>query len=206
MSQYITVKDYAREQITEKKSKFICSICHVSTEEMAEEFIKTVKKEFFDARHNVYAYIIGSGSDKIKKYSDDGEPSRTGGFPVLEMLEKEGITDVVCVVTRYFGGVLLGTGGLIRAYTLSAQTALDTAGRHIMEYCEIFKLTVPYNLLSTLEYIIKTNEGEVEDKQYLNDVTLIAYTKKDNKDKFVSSIKQQLDPNVKIESLGIERR
>ncbi len=206
MSQYITVAKYAQAQITEKKSKFICSICHADSEEMAEEFVKTVKKKYYDARHNVYAYIIGDGAGKIKKYSDDGEPSRTGGYPVLEMLEREGISDVVCVVTRYFGGVLLGTGGLIRAYTLSAQTGLEEAGRHVMENCEIFDITVPYNLLSTLEYIIKTCDGEIEDKQYLNDVTVTAYTKKNNAPYLIEQLEQQLSPNVTVKSLGIERR
>lgn len=204
MSDYITVAQHKETQITEKKSKFICNICHADTEKFAEEFIKTIKKKYYDARHNVYAYIIGNGDNKIKKYSDDGEPSRTGGFPVLEMLEREGICDVVCVVTRYFGGILLGTGGLIRAYTLSAQTSLEEAGKHIMQTCAVFKIKIPYSHLSTAEYIIKNTSGEIENKEYANDVIITAYTPINNKDVFLNGLCDQLNPNITIDFIGEE--
>ena len=109
---YISVANTATAEIVEKKSRFISNICHVESENEATEFIDKIKKQHYSARHNVYAYILKNGT---KKYTDDGEPAKTAGLPILEMLEKQGITDVVCVVTRYFGGTLLGTGGLVRA-------------------------------------------------------------------------------------------
>ena len=122
---YIRIEKNETCEITEKKSRFIAYLAYVTTEEDAQNFVSQIKKKHYDARHNVYAYILNSGG---KKYSDDGEPSKTAGYPILEMLENEGVTDVVCVVTRYFGGTLLGTGGLIRAYTKSAKDCLEKAG------------------------------------------------------------------------------
>lgn len=198
---YITVKGSASEQIAEKKSKFICSIAHVQSEIEAEDFIKSAKKKYYDARHNVYAYIIGTGANKVKKYSDDGEPSRTGGFPVMEMLEQQGVTDVVCVVTRYFGGILLGTGGLIRAYTAAAQKALVSAGKSVLTLCSIIKITVPYNLLSNLEYIIK-DIAVIESKDFANDVTITVYTQ--NEEQVINAVTQKFGIGIKCETVGTQ--
>lgn len=168
MADYISVDKQSTSEIVEKKSRFICNMKHVESEDEAVEFIKQIRKKYYDARHNVYAYIIGDGS--VKKCSDDGEPSKTAGIPIMQMLEGEGVTDVVCVVTRYFGGTLLGTGGLVRAYTLSAKTGLEASGVKVMQSANVYIITVPYAQLSTFEYITKTHSAVIEDKVYAEDV------------------------------------
>ena len=128
-------------EIVEKKSRFIANIAMVNSEEEALEFIDKIKKKYYDARHNCYAYIIGEDGNK-KKCSDDGEPQRSAGMPMMEVLENQGYFDIVAVVTRYFGGTLLGVGGLIRAYQGAVIEALyQTKTRYITE-----RLTLKYKI------------------------------------------------------------
>lgn len=173
---YIRIEKNKTCEITEKKSRFIAYIAYVTTEEDAQNFVSQIKKKHYDARHNVYAYILNSGG---KKYSDDGEPSKTAGYPILEMLENEGVTDVVCVVTRYFGGTLLGTGGLIRAYTKSAKDCLEKAGVKKMILCDVLSLTFDYAYLSKIEHMLKTENLVTKDKTFLENVTLTVISPKD---------------------------
>ena len=164
---YRTVKDFSTASFTEKKSEFIGSLVHVDDEEEAVTFINRIRSENRKARHNVYAYILRSGN--ISRYSDDGEPQGTGGVPVLEVLKGRQLTDVCLVVTRYFGGILLGTGGLARAYSKSASLACDAAD--IMEMCESISLSFEcdysmYGMLTGLlssDYI-KTVSCDFEDR------------------------------------------
>lgn len=171
---YTSVAKCAAAEITEKKSRFICNMCHAESESEAMDFIEKIKKQHYNAKHNVYAYILNDGT---KKYTDDGEPSKTAGLPILEMLEKQGITDVVCVVTRYFGGILLGTGGLVRAYTDSAKEGLKECGIITMEKCDILEFTLPYSSLQTAEYILKNSGAIIEDKEYFEYIIMTAYAK-----------------------------
>lgn len=173
---YIRIEKNETCEITEKKSRFIAYLAYVTTEEDAQNFVSQIKKKHYDARHNVYAYILNSGG---KKYSDDGEPSKTAGYPILEMLENEGVTDVVCVVTRYFGGTLLGTGGLIRAYTKSAKDCLEKAGVKKMILCDVLNLTFDYAYLSKIEHMLKTENLVTKDKTFLENVTLTVISPKD---------------------------
>ena len=173
---YIRIEKNETCEITEKKSRFIAYLAYVTTEEDAQNFVSQIKKKHYDARHNVYAYILNSGG---KKYSDDGEPSKTAGYPILEMLENEGVTDVVCVVTRYFGGTLLGTGGLIRAYTKSAKDCLEKAGAKKMILCDVLSLTFDYAYLSKIEHMLKTENLVTKDKTFLENVTLTVVSPKD---------------------------
>ena len=173
---YIRIEKNRTCEITEKKSRFIAYLAYVTTEEDAQNFVSQIKKKHYDARHNVYAYILNSGG---KKYSDDGEPSKTAGYPILEMLENEGVTDVVCVVTRYFGGTLLGTGGLIRAYTKSAKDCLEKAGVKKMILCDVLSLTFDYAYLSKIEHMLKTENLVTKDKTFLENVTLTVISPKD---------------------------
>ena len=124
MPSYKTVKKRAHDEFTEKRSRFIGYVCPVQTVEEANGFISEIKQKHWDAKHNVYAYILRDGN--IKKYSDDGEPQGTAGVPVLDVLEKSDVKDVCVVATRYFGGILLGGGGLVRAYSHTAKIALDS--------------------------------------------------------------------------------
>ncbi len=125
MADYKTVRAAASGELTEKRSRFIGYCKPVSTEEEATAFIASIRSRHWDARHNVYAYSLREGN--LRRYSDDGEPSGTAGMPVLDVLQKSGVTDVCVVVTRYFGGVLLGTGGLVRAYSQAARLGLNAA-------------------------------------------------------------------------------
>lgn len=169
MDTYITVKEPGTAEITEKKSRFVATMKHVESEAEAAEFITSVKKEHYNARHNVYAFLLSNG---FKKYSDDGEPTRTGGFPVLEMLEMEGVTDCVCVVTRYFGGTLLGTGGLIRAYTKAAKDCLAVCGLLKKTMCDRVEIRCDYTYLSKVEHILKNGPYITEDTSY-TDVAVV---------------------------------
>lgn len=125
MTEYYIPGGAGEAEFTEKRSRFLGHVRHVENEDEAKAFIAEMKKKYYDARHNCWCYIIRGGAER---YSDDGEPQGTAGIPMLEVLRREGVTDIVCVVTRYFGGVLLGAGGLLRAYTKSTKDALDAAG------------------------------------------------------------------------------
>ncbi len=198
-NEYMSVKSMATAEITEKKSKFISNIMRVETVDAANDFIARIKKKHYDARHNVYAYILADGT---KKYSDDGEPSKTGGFPVLELLEKEGYTDVVCVVTRYFGGILLGTGGLIRAYTLSAKEGLEKAGRLYKKYCDIIKINADYTFLSKIEHIIKSEGAMLKDTEYTDKVTVTVVSEVDKTEHLTQTLTTELGNGLNIENMG----
>lgn len=194
---YISVSKKAIAEITEKKSRFIAHILHVETEEDAQEFINSIKKEHYSARHNVYAYILNNGA---KKYSDDGEPSKTGGFPVLDLLEKENITDVVCVVTRYFGGTLLGVGGLIRAYSLAAKCALESAGVSEREECVILKITADYQYLEKIKHILKSQKAVIDQIAYTDKALIYVITPKDAKSATKDALTNEFGINIMIET------
>ena len=146
---YITVKSSAAAEITEKRSRFIASVKPVSTEDEALEFLNGLKQKYWNATHNVYAYIIEGNN--IMRYSDDGEPGGTAGLPVLEILKKEGLTNIIVVVTRYFGGVLLGTGGLVHAYSKSAKAGVEAAEIIEMVLCRRIDIDIDYTLLGKLQ-------------------------------------------------------
>jgi uncharacterized YigZ family protein len=170
---------------------------HIKSEDEAIDFIKQIKKKYYDARHNVYAYIIGDGT--IKKCSDDGEPSKTAGIPIMQMLESEGVTDVVCVVTRYFGGTLLGTGGLVRAYTLSAKTGLEQSGIKILKPAVILTITLPYTQMSNIEYICKTFDAEIEDKIFSQDISVKLSVQQNKSEEFIKVVRDKTGINTKID-------
>ena len=147
MESYTTIAGRAVAEIEEKKSRFIASFAHVETEEEALAFLEEIRAANRMARHNVYAYILragGAGTAGRVRYSDDGEPQKTAGLPTLEVLQHAGLTDVVCVTTRYFGGVLLGTGGLVRAYTQAAQAGIDAAELVVVSRCVDIRVRVAY--------------------------------------------------------------
>lgn len=149
---YFTISTAAEASFIEKRSEFIGYIAPVKTSEEAIEFINSIKSKHRKAKHNVYAYILRK--DNISRYSDDGEPQGTAGIPVIDVLKKRRLTDVCIVVTRYFGGILLGGGGLVRAYSHAASIACDAA--HIMNMCECIKLEIKtdYSLYGKISYIL----------------------------------------------------
>ena len=143
MTSYQTISGSSIAEIVEKKSRFIAHLAHVDDEEEALAFLQGVRTEHAQARHNVYAYILKSGR---VRYSDDGEPAQTSGMPTYETLAHADLTDVICVTTRYFGGTLLGTGGLVRAYTQACQAAIEAADVVTISRCRDVEIVVPYDL------------------------------------------------------------
>jgi uncharacterized YigZ family protein len=152
MKPYTTIAKEAADEFTERRSRFIGSIRPVKTPEEAAAFVAELKAKYWDASHNCSAYNLNSGH---QRYSDDGEPHGTAGVPILEVLKKENITDAVIVVTRYFGGVLLGAGGLVRAYSHAAKLALDSGGRLQMRPCTVFSLDIPYQQYDRIAKLVK---------------------------------------------------
>lgn len=152
LQRYKTIAAPAEDEFIEKRSRFIGYIAPVTTEEQALSFINELKSKHWDATHNVYAYTLREG--QIKRYSDDGEPQGTAGIPVLDVLQKEGLCDVAVVVTRYFGGILLGGGGLVRAYSHGAKIAVDAAQVQYMTPCIRCRLEFEYGMYGKISYIL----------------------------------------------------
>lgn len=174
---YKTVKIESSDEFTEKRSRFIGYVKPVKTEAEAAEFINSIRSKHWDARHNVYAYSLREGN--IKRYSDDGEPSGTAGMPVLDVITKNEVYDVCVVVTRYFGGVLLGTGGLVRAYSQGSKIALEAGQVVLMQNCLVCSLTCSYNQYGKISSLIPDNGGVIDDSVFETDVKLIFHIKPD---------------------------
>lgn len=171
---YYTIKNSANAEFDEKKSVFIGNVKRVDTENEAKAFINEIKSQYKDARHNVYAYVIGENMG-IQRYSDDGEPKGTGGIPILEVMKKNQITDSVVVVTRYFGGILLGAGGLARAYSKGASMAIKNG--EIVEKVRGISLEaiIEYDLLGKIQYLCNQNKWNIEDTSYTDKVKVKLY-------------------------------
>ena len=167
---YLTVAKAAVDEFTEKRSRFIGAIQPVTTEEEALAFIRARTKEFWDAKHNVYAYVLEGGS--LCRFSDDGEPQGTAGIPVLDVLRKEGLTDCAVVVTRYFGGILLGGGGLVRAYSHAAKLAVDAAGVVEMRRCLLGEIPCDYAQYGWLPAFLAEQGAVVTDTRFEEAVTV----------------------------------
>ena len=168
---YITVRNFGEDSFEEKKSEFIGYCKRVENEEEAKEFVNEIKNKHKQARHNCYAYIIGENMG-IQRYSDDGEPQGTAGIPILEVMKKNEAKDCAVVVTRYFGGILLGTGGLTRAYTKGAAIAIKAAG--IVEKVDGVEVIVKidYDLLGKIQYVCGQNQWHIEDSVYSDKVEI----------------------------------
>ena len=181
MSEYFIPAGAGKAEFVEKRSSFLGHVRYVETEDEAKAFVTEMKKKFYDARHNCWCYIIKDGA---VRYSDDGEPQGTAGIPMLEVLKREGVTNVVCVVTRYFGGVLLGTGGLLRAYTKSAKDALDAAGICVVRRWVKAEIACSYAMLERLKTECTAIGGVVADIEYSADVCLKLLLPEDKADAF----------------------
>lgn len=145
------------EEIVEKKSKFIASLFYIDSEEKAQEILKSIKKQYFDARHNCFAYRVMTESGIIERFSDDGEPSGTAGGPMLNIMAKENLCNVLVIVTRYFGGILLGTGGLVRAYSEATSKVIETATIATETLGLEVQIEIDYNELEMIKYYCKKN-------------------------------------------------
>lgn len=169
VSSYTTIEGRAIDEIIEKKSRFIGHIAHVETEEEALAFLEEIRTEHRMARHNVYAYVLRNG--RIR-YSDDGEPQKTAGMPTLEAIQHADLVDVAVVVTRYFGGILLGTGGLVRAYTQATQAAIAAADVRIVSKCVDIMFEVPYSLYEQVTRIAEACEAKIREADFAAEVMI----------------------------------
>ena len=169
--EYKTVKEHGIYEYETKKSRFIANVMPVTTEESAQEFLNSIRSQHKTAAHNVYAYVLQEGN--IDRFSDAGEPSGTAGLPVLDAMRKRGITDCAVVVTRYFGGTLLGGGGLVRAYGHSASGGVTAARPILCKLCDIFSVSCDYHLQGKVEYALRSGPHTIEDTLFDTHVTYI---------------------------------
>lgn len=170
MNDYRTIRGASVAEIEEKHSRFIASAAFADTEEKALAFLEKIRSENRTARHNVFAYCLREGNRV--RYSDDGEPAKTAGTPVLECIQHRELKDVIVVVTRYFGGILLGTGGLVRAYTQAAKLALEAAPSGTMRVCVRLTVTVEYPLYERADLLLRTAGAHMEEPEFTHQVTL----------------------------------
>ena len=187
---YLVPLRHGAAEITEKRSRFIGQVWPVASEEEARVLIAETKAVYHDARHNCWCYILraGSGGPAAVRYADDGEPQGTAGQPMLEVLRRAGAENVLCVVTRYFGGILLGTGGLTRAYSQAAKLALESAGLAEMRPMTIVALVCPYGLLDRVRNEIGVFGGTVDEITYAEEVTLTASFDEERAGAFLSRV------------------
>ena len=200
MAEYKTIKKRASDEFVEKKSRFIGYIAPVETEEEAIAFVNEIRTKHRDATHNVYAYSLRAG--QIKRASDDGEPSGTGGVPMLNVLNGNGLVDVCCVVTRYFGGTLLGVGGLVRAYTEGAKIAVAAGGIKTMAESADVMLSCDYNLYGKIEHFINERKILVVENDFGAEVTLVVRLRTEDVAGFEHDITELTSARVSTEVIS----
>ena len=186
MTEYYIPTRAAESEFVEKRSRFIGYIKPVETEAEARACVEEIKKRHYDARHNCWCYLLREGG--MVRYSDDGEPQGTAGQPMLGVFEKEGITNLVCVVTRYFGGILLGTGGLLRAYTKGAKDALDAAGVSVVRRWVRQLVPCTYSLYERLKQETERFGAVIEDTEYGADIVLTVLVPEEQSDAYAARI------------------
>lgn len=183
---YVTVKAYAEDEFVEKKSRFIGCIQPVETVEEAERFLASVRKKHPEAGHHVYAYVLKDGL--TRRCSDDGEPQGTGGVPVLDVIQKEGIVGVCIVVTRYFGGILLGVGGLTRAYSKGARIALAAAEKMHMTTCHVLNVCCDYGFYGKISYLLPQYKIQTLDTSFTDSVEMLLLIRADRTEAFTKEL------------------
>ncbi len=197
MQDYLTVSDSSLGEIVVDRSRFIAVLAHINSEDEAMEFVARKRKEHYNARHTVYAYRLADGT---ARFSDDGEPHSTAGKPVMDVISGAGLYDVVLVVTRYFGGILLGTGGLVRAYSSSAAAAVDNADIVKMTECASMHISCPYSSFDPLKKLLIDFGCEIKDVKYADDVLIEFLVKSADADaissKIIDKFAGRLQPQV----------
>lgn len=197
--EYKTIARRCEARFIEKKSEFIGYLCPVQTEEQAVAFIEEIRAMHRKATHNCYAYILRENN--AARHSDDGEPGGTAGVPIYEVLRKEGLTDVCCVVTRYFGGVLLGAGGLVRAYTKGAKDAVDAAQIKCMAEAVKLAVTVDYGLYGRLAQVFADFDARVEDERFADNVRIVLHIRAENSQKLTDKLVDVCNGAVSVEDI-----
>ena len=197
MENFKTIKEDVTAEIEEKRSKFIANVFYVENTIQADERIKQIKKKYHDARHNCFAYIINENEMTVKRFSDDGEPSGTAGGPILNVIEKNNLYNVLIVVTRYFGGILLGAGGLVRAYTESAVKALENVQFIYKEKGYEAEVVISYQELDKFKYYCEKNNIKIVNSEYGENVRYIIELAENKKNKFLESFNyNEKVPNI----------
>lgn len=200
MEEYRTIKQFARAEFIEKRSRFIGTIIPATGEEVALDFIKQMRQEYWDATHNVYAYVLKDG--QTRRYSDDGEPKGTAGVPVLDVLIKEQLVNCAVVVTRYFGGIMLGAGGLVRAYSHGAKIAVDAAEIVTMRSCLECKIVCEYSQYDMLNILLEKHGCIIENVDYADKVTIYFLISKDKKEHFDKQLNENFCGDIKTTILS----
>lgn len=203
MEEYLVPTGYGEDEFTEKKSRFIGRIWLVETEEEALSKIQEMKKQHYDATHNCWAYIIHGGA---VRFSDDGEPGGTAGMPMLQVLRREGLNNVVCVVTRYFGGILLGAGGLVRAYTKGAKIAVDAAGKSIKRVWTVLYAPCPYSFYERVKLEIEAFGGILRSTDFGAEVDMEILFPQANAQLFLDRLTDLTSGTVEGMEIGQEYR
>ena len=198
MKKYKTILEQAEGEIIEKKSRFIATVRPVKTEEDAKAFVEEMKKKYWNATHNVFAYQIGEHNE-VQRFSDDGEPQGTAGMPVLHVLQGEDIKDAAIVVTRYFGGTLLGTGGLVRAYGKAAKEGLLAAGITELVLYSQYRVTVDYTDSGKVQYEILQDGHVLYDTAYTNEVIYTVLVEADRSEEFEKKLLDILKGKIAAE-------
>lgn len=185
MGEYRTIEGESVFELVEKKSRFIAHLIHVNSEDEALEILATIRKAHAQARHNVYAYILNGGR---ARYSDDGEPAQTSGLPTYDTLMHANLLDVICVTTRYFGGTLLGTGGLVRAYTQACQGAIAQANIVTVQMCADVRIEITYDLYQTVQKICEANKSKFITTDFTDKVLMLARIKAEDAESLSADI------------------
>lgn len=202
MESFKTISNNVEAEITQKKSRFIAHIFYVETAEEANEYIKSMKKKYHDAKHNIYAFAIETKDGGIAiKYNDDGEPSGTAGSPILKILLENGLTNVLVVVTRYFGGILLGTGGLVRAYSDATLKALDNASFIEKTFGYEMEVIVEYDQFEQFKYYATKSNIKIIKTEYLDNVNIIVEIAKDALEEFTNNANKKTFKIIKYDIL-----
>ena len=183
-----TIEEDINTQIIEKKSKSIADLCYVSSSQEAQNKLQEIRKKHYDAKHHCFAYRIDTKEGIIEKASDDGEPSGTAGAPMLSLLQKSNLSNVIIIVTRYFGGILLGTGGLVRAYTLVAKNAIESAKRVEEKYGLEIQVTIPYQNTNLFKHYCKINQITIIETKFEQEVSYIIQVAITEKDKIMKEL------------------
>lgn len=194
---YKTIRNRCEASFIEKKSEFIGYLCPVTTEQEAIDFINEIRAMHRKATHNCYAYILRDNN--TARHSDDGEPGGTAGVPIYDVLNKTGVTDIACVVTRYFGGIMLGAGGLVRAYSKGASIALDASDILTMEIADSLKITVDYTFYGNISSIASEFEAIIRNTEYADNVSVYLDVKEEYTDKLKSKLIDKCNGRVEIE-------
>ena len=203
MEEYLVPTDFGEDDFYEKKSHFIGRLWPVETEEAALERIQQMKKQHYDATHNCWAYILKDGA---VRFSDDGEPGGTAGMPKLPVLQREGVYICVCVVTRYFGGILLGAGGLVRAYTKGAKIAVDAAGKSMKRVWSVLYVPCPYTFYERVKLEVAAWGGIIRDTQFGAEVELEILVPEAQAEPFLAKLIDMSAGNVEGMETGKEYR